>query len=248
MPARPAPPSDTSPGDPYRRRERRRTQDVRAALLASAARLFARHGFARTTTREIADDAKVAETAVYRHFGSKQELFVAAIVTPFERFSAHYVERWWPIVDAGADNATVLRGFMDDFYDALCDNKDAVVALLMSQGDPAASEAIAEGRRLFADLFASLTSLAEGQSRRSPGLTPVFTNDMTTRFIVGMLTLVTAFDTWFVPNDPTPSKEQIIDIMAGMVLPGLLADGHRGVAHRALEQTDSKSRRTDTTA
>ena len=35
MPARPAPPSDTSPGDPYRRRERRRTQDVRAALLKS---------------------------------------------------------------------------------------------------------------------------------------------------------------------------------------------------------------------
>jgi AcrR family transcriptional regulator len=222
MPARPTPPPDTSPEDPYRLRERRRTQDVRAALLASAARLFARHGFARTTTREIADDARVAETAVYRHFGSKQELFVAAVVAPFERFSAHYAERWWPIVDAGTDNATVLRGFIDDFYDELCDNKDAVVALLMAQGDPAANEAITEGRRLFAELFASLTALAEGQSSRSSGLTPVFANVMTTRFIVGMLTLVTAFDAWFVPDDPKPSKEQIIDIMASMVLPGLL--------------------------
>jgi AcrR family transcriptional regulator len=236
----PATHSDPSPADPYRLRERRRTQDVRAALLTSAARLFARHGFARTTTREIADDAGVAETAVYRHFGSKQELFVAAVVAPFERFSAHYAERWWPVVDAGTDNATVLRGFMDDFYDALCENKDAVVALLMAQGDPAAGEAIAEGRRLFAELFTSLTSLAKGQSSRSPGLTAVFTSDMTTRFIVGMLTMVTAFDTWFVPTDPRPSKEHIIDIMAGMVLPGLLDDGHHGVVEHPTRNPDPK--------
>jgi AcrR family transcriptional regulator len=205
-------------------RERRRSEDVRAALLASAARLFARHGLARTTTRDIADDAGVAETAVYRHFGSKQQLFVAAVVKPFQGFADHYAERWWPVVEAGADNATVLRGFMEDFYDALEDNRDAMVALLVAQGDPSAQDAVAEGRRHLTALFSSLTSLAEGHSSRSGGLAPVFTDDLTTRFIVGMLMLVTVFDTWFLPATKTVSKDQIIDVMAGMVLPGLVVD------------------------
>lgn len=208
-----------------RLRERRRTQDVQDAVLASAARLFARHGFARTTAKDIAEDAAVAETAIYRHFGSKQQLFAIAVVAPFERFAEQYAQKWWPVVDAGEADTVILRGFMEDLYDALRDNRDAVVALLAAQGDPAAQDAIEEGRRHFQHLFTSLTSLAEGRSKRSSAFRPVFTDEMTTRFIVGMLTVVTAFDTWFLPDSPVPSKRQIIDVMAGMVLPGLVKDG-----------------------
>jgi AcrR family transcriptional regulator len=46
----------------------------RDQLLEVAARLFAKRGFARTTTREIARAAGVSEGAIYRHFRSKEEL------------------------------------------------------------------------------------------------------------------------------------------------------------------------------
>lgn len=205
-------------------RERRRSEDVHSALLASAAKLFARHGLARTTTKEIAEDAGVAETAVFRHFGSKTDLFREAVIAPFARFADHYAERWWPLLEQPSTNEAILRAFMEDFYDALKDNRDAVLAMLMAQGDPAAREAVAEGREHFTQLFGSLTSLAESWSNRSDGMAPVFTDALTSRFIVGMLMLFTTFDTWFTPPGDAPlSKAQIVETMAGMVIPGLAA-------------------------
>jgi len=48
-------------------------------LLATAAELFARLGYARATTAELAKAAGVTEPIIYRHFSSKKALFVALI-------------------------------------------------------------------------------------------------------------------------------------------------------------------------
>jgi AcrR family transcriptional regulator len=48
-----------------------------AAVLAAARRQFAAHGYAGTTNRLVADDAGLAHTAIYNHFGSKARLFTA---------------------------------------------------------------------------------------------------------------------------------------------------------------------------
>ena len=50
--------------------EQRREAIVRAALP-----LFARKGFANTTTRELADAAGVSEALLYKHFPSKESLY-----------------------------------------------------------------------------------------------------------------------------------------------------------------------------
>src|SRR5438034_7858396 len=50
--------------------EQRREAIVRAALP-----LFARKGFANTTTRELADAAGVSEALIYKHFPSKESLY-----------------------------------------------------------------------------------------------------------------------------------------------------------------------------
>jgi AcrR family transcriptional regulator len=44
-----------------------------------AMRLFAQQGFQGTTTRQIADGAQVNEALIFRHFGSKEELYWAVI-------------------------------------------------------------------------------------------------------------------------------------------------------------------------
>jgi AcrR family transcriptional regulator len=48
-----------------------------AAVLVAARRQFAAHGYAGTTNRLVADDAGLAHTAIYNHFGSKARLFTA---------------------------------------------------------------------------------------------------------------------------------------------------------------------------
>src|SRR5437588_9998611 len=51
----------------------------REQLIEVATKLFAKHGYEATTTAAIADAAGVTEPILYRHFKSKQELFVAIV-------------------------------------------------------------------------------------------------------------------------------------------------------------------------
>ena len=50
-------------------------EERRMAIVSSVLPLFARKGFANTTTRELADTAKVSEALLYKHFPSKESLF-----------------------------------------------------------------------------------------------------------------------------------------------------------------------------
>jgi AcrR family transcriptional regulator len=48
--------------------------------------VFAANGLAGARTSTIADAAGVAESMIYRHFASKQELFDVAVVQPLAQF------------------------------------------------------------------------------------------------------------------------------------------------------------------
>ncbi|MEL7976529.1 TetR family transcriptional regulator [Isoptericola sp. F-RaC21] len=57
---------------------RRDKEATRARLLDAARRRFAEHGYAGTSVRAVAGDAGVDAALVFRYFGSKDGLFVAA--------------------------------------------------------------------------------------------------------------------------------------------------------------------------
>jgi AcrR family transcriptional regulator len=54
--------------------DRRREQ-----ILAAASRVFARQGFHRTTVRQVAQEAGIADGTIYLYFRSKQELLLALL-------------------------------------------------------------------------------------------------------------------------------------------------------------------------
>lgn len=57
--------------------KQQRISKKRAIILDTALKIFAREGYADTDVQVIADLARVGKGTVYRHFGNKQELFLA---------------------------------------------------------------------------------------------------------------------------------------------------------------------------
>ena len=71
-----------SPEQGRRRGRRPGSSGTRAAILAAASRHFAEHGYDRGALRAIAAEAGVDQRLIAYFFGSKQELFVAAVGLP----------------------------------------------------------------------------------------------------------------------------------------------------------------------
>jgi AcrR family transcriptional regulator len=57
---------------------------TREAVLGAARRLFAAHGYERTTIRAIGREANVDAALVHHFFGTKEQVFVAAMAFPFD--------------------------------------------------------------------------------------------------------------------------------------------------------------------
>lgn len=81
----------------------------RAQLLETAAELFAEHGYARATTSQLAKAAGVTEPIIYRHFGSKRDLFIALVKQTSEETIAFWEEQ----LDAAQTPADRLSTLVD---------------------------------------------------------------------------------------------------------------------------------------
>jgi AcrR family transcriptional regulator len=82
----------------------------REQLLDVAAELFARAGYARATTAELAKAAGVTEPIIYRHFASKRDLFVDLI----RRTAKRTLEHWEKHLAGAKDPAERLRRLIGD--------------------------------------------------------------------------------------------------------------------------------------
>ncbi len=84
-----------SEGESSSRRQRQLAERL-DKILAAASRLFAEKGFHRTTTKEIAEAADVAEGTLYNYFDNKNDLLLEIVNRLSEnsgddvRFGWHY--------------------------------------------------------------------------------------------------------------------------------------------------------------
>ena len=84
----------------------------RAAVLDTACRVFARCSYRGATTAEIAPEARVTEPILYRHFASKQALYLACIDDAWERIRA----AWDEAVAAEPDPAAWTQAMSTAFF------------------------------------------------------------------------------------------------------------------------------------
>jgi AcrR family transcriptional regulator len=67
-------------------RPRLAAQDRRQAVLASACHVFFKKSYRGATTAEIAREAGITEPILYRHFGSKRDLYLACLDEAWRTF------------------------------------------------------------------------------------------------------------------------------------------------------------------
>jgi AcrR family transcriptional regulator len=93
----------------------------REQLIEVATKLFAKWGYDATTTAAIAEAAGVTEPILYRHFDSKQELFVAIVRSVSELTMNH----WKEIIGNVTDPAEQIRRIAQEFPDHIRQLSDA---------------------------------------------------------------------------------------------------------------------------
>jgi TetR/AcrR family transcriptional regulator len=93
-------------------RPRLPAEERRAAVLDTACRVFSRCSYHAATTAEIAREAGITEPILYRHFASKQALYLACIDDAWERIRA----AWDEAVAAEPDPAAWTQAMSTAFF------------------------------------------------------------------------------------------------------------------------------------
>jgi AcrR family transcriptional regulator len=84
------------------------TSDTRDRILVSARELFARNGFDKTSIRAVASGAEVDAALVHHYFGTKQQLFAAAIHIPIDPMQVIGPLRETPVEEIGLKLPSLL--------------------------------------------------------------------------------------------------------------------------------------------
>ena len=137
----------------------RRTADERRDdVIAAAQEVFALEGYEGATTEAIARQAGISQAYVFRLFGTKRELFLAAVESSHDRIHSVMRERAdrAPVGDPQARLAAMGEGYRE----LLADRKQLVLQLHTYAASVNDSEIRAVSQRRFQGLWDAVTAMS----------------------------------------------------------------------------------------
>jgi AcrR family transcriptional regulator len=193
------------------------SENTRQRILEAAARVFAEKGYARATTRLLADAAGVNEVTIFRHFGSKQGLFSAIV----EAYAAPALNTAMAAQLTG-DYRQDLLTMGTHVLGALLERRDAMRLMLCeAEQFPEVREVLAQNprqlRRGLADYLQR--QMAQGQVR------PLHA-EVAAQAFWGMFFAYTV-SVWLLdePLDPKLRTEELVAQFVDIFVGGTLAQG-----------------------
>lgn len=143
----------------------RRTKEealvTRESILTAALEVFSQDGYSAARLEDIAQAAEVTRGAIYHHFGSKEELYIALVT---ER-SAGVNQLAEEIVSQGGTSLEILRRLLIGLFEYLNENEEyrallelAVSNMGLTEGLESIRDDTVKGRRRLADLFQEMLS------------------------------------------------------------------------------------------
>jgi AcrR family transcriptional regulator len=151
-------------------RPRLSAQDRRQAVLDTACRVFFRKSYRGATTAEIAREAGITEPILYRHFGSKRDLYLACLDEAWRIFREFAEE-------AMETNPSGCLGAIADAYTAKRAKLRLVdlwiQALTEASEDPVIAKALRVQIRAVHDFFADVIRQGQAEGALNPDRDPV---------------------------------------------------------------------------
>lgn len=88
-------------------------EKARDAILDKAIEMFAAHGYAGVSTRELTAQAGVNQAAIYYHFGTKREVYIEAVLRCFNEVTSQRIKRLGAISEEEMTLENVLQSFIE---------------------------------------------------------------------------------------------------------------------------------------
>jgi TetR/AcrR family transcriptional regulator len=218
MEAGPTPVIPPKPTEAVARPPRMPGEDRRRQLLQVAVESFARNGFSGTKTKDIAAAAGVSEAILFRHFGSKEDLYHAILD---EKEASLGAERWYLEMNELAerrDDRGVLRHVVQQLIRSF--REDAAFHRLLLY-------ASLEGH-LLADLFHERFGLPLGDFlsryialRQKEGAFRECDSGVAVMFVIGSTIHYAMARHVMGVNNLSPSEEVLVDQFVELILGGL---------------------------
>ena len=214
-----------APGTP----SRRSSATVRALVLRAARELFDERGYEKVGTREIAGRAGVTQALIFRHFGTKANLFVEAVFQPFYDFVAGYLQRWADQGHGSGSSAQDTDIFVSGLYRLLLDNRKLLVALT-GQATAASPELPAHAAAFLRGAFDRLERevALESKAQGSETMDAAYAVRFAFALVYGVAMLDEAL---FPAGQPRPDHASIGSQMASFVLRGSTIRGAERQPH-----------------
>lgn len=115
------------------KRIRRSAETVRTLILESARELFSERGYGGTPTREIAARAGVAEVLLFRHFGSKANLFKQTIFEPLNSYIHSFQKEHLERGDAAPGTEPETQDFIAGLHNLLSSNRQLLMSAVAAE-------------------------------------------------------------------------------------------------------------------
>jgi AcrR family transcriptional regulator len=201
------------------RRKRRSSEEVADRILDAAAEEFENAGYAGATTAAIARRAEVTEAQIFRFYGSKQELFRAAIFKPLNRHLVAFHEANPAPLGDPKTMREMARRYIGELQDFMAQHSRMFMSLIVASAySPEATNPVSEmeGLRAYFEQGAKVMSSRVGdQAAVDPKLM------VRVSFVAVLASLM--FKDWLFPAGMA-SEEEIRDAIAGFVIDGIMAN------------------------
>ena len=134
---------------------RMRASERREQVLEAALPVFARNGYAGTSTEEVAAAAGISQPYLFRLFSTKRELFLELVRRGFERVGAAFAE-----AAAGLHGEEALVA-MGDAYMGMLEDRDLLLMQLHAYAASEDPEVRDATRRAFSALWEQVAQAAD---------------------------------------------------------------------------------------
>jgi AcrR family transcriptional regulator len=197
-------------------RRARRAAQRRQQILDAAARVFARKGYERATTREIAIEADLAEGTIYNYFAGKQDLLLALA----EGIRLQFEQAIGRLRVEGDPRVEIARG-VSDVLGILADNAEVIRGLVTGLWDPGMGfrgYLIPGSQQLIAHVQRLLATAAE------QGKLKAHDSELVAQMVVGMVVFLALPHLRRLSPVPTARERTVqAELVASVLLSGLQA-------------------------